>query len=775
MYVKALELNGFKSFAKKTTLSLDAPVIAIVGPNGSGKSNIAEAMRFVLGEQSIKSMRGKRGEDLIWNGSKAAARLGRASVSLVFDNRPTTNGTRVFDMDYDEVILTREVHRDGQNEYRINGSKARLRDVFEMLASAHIGSSAHHIISQGETDRLLTASIRERREMIEDALGLRIYEYKIGESEKKLTKTGENIREAELLVKELAPRIHFLKKQMERLEKARKLRDTLSLLYKEYFKREEVYLLGAKNAIEESRKIPKEKLQEIEDVIDGLKKTLDESTGGSAHGEDALRMEREMRVIREKKDEFSRALGRLEGMIEIETEAQARRTALASDEGVSPESEVESGVLVPAGKVREFANIVRGLLDEALSRGNLEEVKETLARVKEKIHHFVEKLEEKHSVGFGKEAAEAKRQEVEMLLASLREQKDETAEKLRLAKEEEIRIFAEYEKIKENAELERDKLRGAEKQLFEAMSKQREILGELDVISRKAEDLDREEREMKRELGEAGILLGREATRYEDFVLENEEEDRAEQTERKREIEKMKIRVEEWGAGGGEEVEREYQEVTERSEFLAREIADLKQSAETLRGIIEDLNIKLKREFDEGLKKINTKFQEFFSLIFGGGTASLALISPAPKKRKADDDAMGAEELLELGVAPEESPESGLDINLSLPHKRLRGIQMLSGGERTLVSVALVFAVSQVNPPPFLVLDETDAALDEANSKKYADMLADLSKSTQLLIITHNRETMSRAQVIYGITSGVDAVSKVLSIKFEDAEGMMAR
>src|SRR5205085_7801158 len=113
--------------------------------------------------------------------------------------------------------------------------------------------------------------------------------------------------------------------------------------------------------------------------------------------------------------------------------------------------------------------------------------------------------------------------------------------------------------------------------------------------------------------------------------------------------------------------------------------------------------------------------------------------------------------------------EEGIDIAISIPHKRVKGIHMLSGGERALISIALLFAMSQVNPPPFLVLDETDAALDEANSRRYGDMLETLSKYSQLIVVTHNRETMSRAGILYGVTVGADGGSKLLSIKFEEA------
>src|SRR3989344_6470476 len=225
MLLKSLELSGFKSFAKKTELTFGASISAIVGPNGSGKSNIAESFRFVLGEQSIKSLRGKKGEDLIFNGSSGVPRSNRASVKVVFDNHK-----RIFNIDFDEVAIERVVHRDGINDYSINGSPSRLRDIMELLSGANVGATGHHIISQGETDRILLASLRERREMIEDALGLKIFHYKKEESEKRLLKTKENIAHVEALRKEIAPHLAFLKKQAEKVERATTMRGELAKL-----------------------------------------------------------------------------------------------------------------------------------------------------------------------------------------------------------------------------------------------------------------------------------------------------------------------------------------------------------------------------------------------------------------------------------------------------------------------------------------------------------------------------------------------------------------
>ena len=218
------------------------------------------------------------------------------------------------------------------------------------------------------------------------------------------------------------------------------------------------------------------------------------------------------------------------------------------------------------------------------------------------------------------------------------------------------------------------------------------------------------------------------------------------------------------GGGSGEDILREYQESVERDEFLARELEDLGKSAESLHALCRELEDTLGVQFKEGILKINKQFGEFFTLMFGGGTASLN-VSYEKKKKRVESD----EDIPEGPSEEDEEAEEGIDVVISLPHKKIRGLQMLSGGERALTSIALIFAVSQVNPPPFLVLDETDAALDEANSKKYGDMVATLAKYSQLIVITHNRETMSRAGIIYGVTMGSDAISKLLSIKFDEA------
>ena len=292
--------------------------------------------------------------------------------------------------------------------------------------------------------------------------------------------------------------------------------------------------------------------------------------------------------------------------------------------------------------------------------------------------------------------------------------------------------------------------------------------------------LERDRNEFKRELQEAVALIGRGAADYfhaevivdgktltkEDIV----KEDRERQLDRRHELEKKKVRLEEMG-GANEDIEKEYKDVKERDDFLVREIADLNVSVEKLDQLIKELSVELNERFVAGIEKIGFEFNRFFTLMFGGGGAELKRVKIQQKKKVTDEEIeeTEVETVSEEAETESEHEEEGIELDVKLPNKRVRGLDMLSGGERALTSIALIFAMSQVNPPLFVILDETDAALDEANSRRYGDMIEALAQKSQLILITHNRETMSRAGILYGVTMGGDGVSKLLSVKFEDA------
>ncbi|MEK9168142.1 MAG: AAA family ATPase, partial [Patescibacteria group bacterium] len=745
MRLKRLEIIGFKSFARKSVFEFNTAVSSIVGPNGSGKSNVAEAIRFVLGEQSMKSLRGKRGEDLIWNGSGNMARSNHASVAIAFDN-----SKKEFELDYDEVEIKRHVFRDGTNQYFINGTQVRLRDILELLAKVHIGATGHHIISQGEADRILNANIKERRTMVEEALGLKIYQWKIEESEKKLGKTEENIKQVESLRREIAPHIRFLKKQVEKIEKAKEMSEELKGLYAEYLKREEVYVKTEKKRIEVEKNGPVAQLRGIEEKLEKARAAILSSDSRDPKEDDLMKLESEISFARKEKDDASRQEGRLEGMIEFEE----KRILKARNREVQAE-------LVPYKDVRTFTNEVEELLLEGERGSTLEEMKIVFVKARRALGDFLSRI---RNIGSAEDHTETSE------LLAIKDEKRKMEERLSTATKHSDLLAARYEELKREIEREKDSSRETERAVFEMMAKKSELTALVSRLSDKEEELEKAERMFKEEIKEGIVLVGRDITLYGDFAVSESvvmSEPRETQEGRRRAIERIKIKLEEQGVGGSDETMKEYQDATERDSFLEREITDLYQSAESLRALIVELNEKLDMDFKEGIVKINKQFQEFFALMFGGGAASLFVIAQKKRKRKDTDIPLGDDGAI-VEVLEEET-EEGIDINVSLPRKKIKGLQMLSGGERALTSIALIFAVSQVNPPPFLVLDETDAALDEANSRRYGDMLENLSKHSQLIVITHNRETMSRADLLYGITMGSDAVSRLLSVRFDEA------
>jgi len=748
MYLKELTISGFKSFAKKGELEFSAPITAIVGPNGSGKSNVAESFRFVLGEQSVKSMRGKRGEDLIWGGSTQVARGNRAAVSILLDN---TN--RVFPLDFSEIKIERIVHRDGQNEYILNGSVVRLKDIQELLASANIGSTGHHIISQGEADRILTANAKERREMIEDALGLKIYQYKRQEAERKLTKTTENVAQVESLRREVAPHLKYLEKQVQKIEKSLALQDQLKTVYAEYLRREDVYIASHHDRLTAERHNPEVALKKIQHDLMAAKKTLQSSEEGNDF-KPLISAEETVQKTLGERQTAERELSKCEGQIAL----LERRLAEIERRRATP-----AGKTIPYGEMAALVVDIEQQVSKVLQKKEVSFLERALSDIVHRLKLFVERATDKVD-----DSSDFDKKELEQLQADLVKYTKKVIE-TKAAEEKSKEVYA---AIEHKREQEATDGREAERAVFRLVGEQRDLESKLERIDRELAILDRDRNEFKLELQEAVALLGRAASDYFNYVIKDEVgnevtdeiviiEGREKQRARRHELEKLKIRLEELGIGATEDVIKEYKETKERDAFLAHEIIDLETSIAKLRELINELEGKLEEQFAVGIKKISTEFNRFFTLMFGGGEAELVTVTT---KTKSAEDSLDVE-----NAADEKQKEGGIELSVKLPNKRVKGLEMLSGGERALTSIALIFAMSQVNPPPFIILDETDAALDEANSRRYGDMIEALAKKSQLILITHNRETMSRAGVLYGVTMGADGISKLLSVKFDEA------
>ena len=217
MYLKALELTGFKSFANRTVVEFDNGITSIVGPNGSGKSNILDAILWVLGEQSYKNIRAKESSDIIFSGGKNKKPKSMAEVSLIIDNED-----RYLDVDFSEVKITRRIFKTGENEYLINNKKSRLKDIHNLFMDTGIGKQAYSIIGQGRVERIISSSSKELKEIIEEAAGVKRAKIEKEDSEKKLQDLKNEIEKIDYVEKDLKLRVDYLKKEQE---KARLFKD----------------------------------------------------------------------------------------------------------------------------------------------------------------------------------------------------------------------------------------------------------------------------------------------------------------------------------------------------------------------------------------------------------------------------------------------------------------------------------------------------------------------------------------------------------------------
>lgn len=736
-------MHGFKSFAKRTVLEFNAPVTAIVGPNGSGKSNVVESIRFVLGEQSSKSLRSKSGADLIFKGSRMIPKMNRASITMTFDNSKRLFQLPGLSLDFDEISISRSVFADGTNEYAINGSEVRMRDIHELIGSVHIGASGHHIISQGEADRLLNAKPVERREILEEALGLRTYHYRINESSKKLDKTREHIKEIESLRRELAPHIKFLKKQVERVEQGRAMREELASLYEVYLLSEESIVTYEMNRLNREMDILHQQKSAAETSLQAI--IVPQLDNPVTHLQTRLQeFHIRKKGLEQSESEITRTLGRIEGTLQ------------AFSRTITPVHDASS--TVDQSSVRELIQTLELDIVKSLATNEVSTIHTLLQSLQKRLREFVQTFE---SVDVKPDTAS-----IDQEITQLERDQKNLEGQLTQIHTELVILNQEIMSIESDISAAQESLRSSDKTRYEQETIIRELAHQEQMVSRdraimanRFELLESEYRTAQELIGESVAAL-RGSGNYDPGVFNINEHQ-----SRKTTIDRLKVRLEDMGAGGAGDILGEYEETTARDEYLGQQLQDLQQSMQDLEKIISELKQSLTTEFYKGISQINTVFEKFFITMFGGGSAKLHTIDIIPKKRKSDDESVE-----ELSMIDDDAPrEQGIDIDVDLPRKKVKDLEMLSGGERSLTSIALLFALSQVNPPPFLVLDETDAALDEANSKKYGDMIETLAQETQLIVVTHNRETMSRANILYGVTLGSDDASVLLSIKFEEA------
>ncbi|MCL6644589.1 MAG: AAA family ATPase, partial [Dehalococcoidia bacterium] len=230
MYLKRLAIHGFKSFANTTAFDFGPGITAIVGPNGSGKSNVADAIRWVLGEQSARLLRTKKQEDVIFAGTGNRAAVGMAEVALTLDNTE-----RWLPLDFAEVEIARRLYRNGESEYLLNGSRVRLRDILDLLMKGDVGQNSYSIMGQGLVDEVLSMTPDERRSFLDEAADVKRFRLKIKEAQDRLAATSDNIERVALVIQEIEPRLNQLSRQAERAAEYRRLTSELASLLRLYY------------------------------------------------------------------------------------------------------------------------------------------------------------------------------------------------------------------------------------------------------------------------------------------------------------------------------------------------------------------------------------------------------------------------------------------------------------------------------------------------------------------------------------------------------------
>ncbi len=866
MHLEKLEIQGFKSFANKNTLIFPGLVegsrrglTAIVGPNGSGKSNIADAVRWALGEQSMKTLRGKKSEDIIFSGSDKKGKLGMAEVSLYLNN---ADGQAP--IDYSEIVLTRRLYRDGESEYLINNAKARLLDVQLLLAKANVGQKTYSVIGQGMVEGFLNTSLSERKEFFDEATGVKQFQIKRDDALNKLRASLEHLGQAEMLLGEIEPRLSHLTRQVARLQKRGQLEVELRELQLAYYR-------TMWHEIHDRFKGANEKFLELEKGVGAKEKKLAVLTNElaalqrqSGANQDFDRLQSELSGKQAIKEKITAELATLNARLELKLESEGkfdlaffkrRQSELEREENrlIEEMGALQKTVATHKKEVEQLEAERRRLtteietLHQSLGEDSNSQEDSRIEDIKNKLGKSLEMLEAAERLDDIEGMREALREirlelgalqtlaqgmgtslskQTQTSLLSLTQHKETILEQLRLSSqaltiaEERLRLSeitakevskektsvlsrlgSDGEKKVSGVEVKaaEDRLAAIEKEIQEIRNKlaaftsdQEQERQRLFTLQNNIQSLQLELNRLTAELNETKIDSTRHETKLEDLEVEirqnlgglkevrdERQVDPIDRFAVQEKISQLKRQLELIG-GIDPEIESEYITTKERYDFLSNQVNDLLSTGQSLEKIIEELDGTIKERFDKEFKVIAQKFEEYFKILFNGGTAKILRVM-------ADDEEESA------GTKPEEEKEestvagqklkrikflqkynatglAGIEIQATPPGKKIKSIAMLSGGERALTAIALISAIISANPSPFVMLDEVDAALDEANSERLAKILDDLSHKTQFIVVTHNRASMLRAAILYGVTMQDDGVSKLLSIKLEEAK-----
>ncbi len=814
MKFKKLEIIGFKSFSEKTNFLIEDGLTGIVGPNGCGKSNIVESLRWCMGENSAKSMRGSGMEDVIFSGTSNRPSKNISEVTISMDNK-TKNGPSQYN-EFEELFIKRKIEKDKGSKYYINDKEVRARDVQTFFADLSTGAHSPSLISQGKIGQLVTSKPIERRSILEEAAGISGIHARRQEAETRLNAAENNLKRADELKKQQQKQLDNLKKQAEEATRYKEISKEIKKI------EAGLYYLKIQE-IEKEKKQISEKLSELDDEISAV--NIDMNHNNTLLDEE----NKKLSPLRDKKMESAAKLQKLNlemtNLDEEETRVKSLQIKLEkSSNMIDSDLEREKSISLDADindkrilkEKEELLKTENELLEvENVSSRELTSSKKSLENLQSQLNTLLDKIEnyidqdkkltkdtfrelkelvnkitlsqEEYAEKYGKnksiQSDSIKRKEriknIDIELENWRNLKSNSEKMISELNERKNKIQIEIDENKKNPEkiaiskgqnlqnLENTKKRNSEieQELLDSEKKYDLINNNLKEIQIKISDL--KENKARNEATIDGINNRKKDLLYSvknELNIENEtailaQSDLVDLTQENfpiiedqaLKVEKVKKKRESLGS-----VNLRADEETKKYEVEIKKMeddrADLYSAIVKLKASIDELNQKGRERLLEAFTKVNRKFNEVYTKLFSGGTAKIELVD--------SDDPL----------------EAGLEMFVSPPGKRLQSITLLSGGEQALTALSLIFAVFLVNPSPICVLDEVDAPLDDANVTRFCSLLDELTKitNTKFIIITHHALTMSRMHRLYGVTMAEQGVSQLVSVDLQKAEELVA-
>jgi chromosome segregation protein len=814
MKFKQLDITGFKSFSEKTTFLIENGLTGIVGPNGCGKSNIVESLRWCMGENSAKSMRGSGMEDVIFSGTSNRPSKNISEVTLILDNQNKEGPAQY--KEFDEIVIRRKIEKDKGSKYYINDKEVRARDVQTLFADLSTGAHSPSLISQGRIGQLVTSKPIERKSILEEAAGISGIHARRQEAETRLNAAENNLKRADELKKQQQKQLDSLKKQAEEATKYKEISREIKKI------EAGLYYLKIRE-IEKDKKQIVEKLSELDDEISAV--NIDYNHNNTLLDEE----NKKLTPLRDKKMESAARLQKLnldmsnlideeirvkslqekleksiktiesdlerEKSISLDADLNEKRVSKEKEELLKTENELLEVETNSSKELRDSKTQLDALqsnLDTMLDQierdidANKKLSKEVFRQLK-KLIKSITSSQENYAEKFGKDKSiqsdSIKRKEriknidlelknwrnlrsnSEKMISELLDRKNKLILELSENQKNPERIATSKGQNQQNLENTKKRNEEIENELVESEKKYNSINQNLREIQSKLSDL--KENKARSEATIEGVENRKKDLLYSvksELNIENEDsilpqsdlsqvspESLPSLEDQSKKIEKMKKQRESLGSVNLR-ADEETQKYESEIKKMEDDRADLFSAIVKLKTSIDELNQKGRERLLEAFTKVNRKFNEVYTKLFNGGTAKIELVD--------SDDPL----------------EAGLEIFVSPPGKRLQSITLLSGGEQALTALSLVFAVFLVNPSPICVLDEVDAPLDDANVTRFCGLLDELTKitKTKFIIITHHALTMSRMHRLYGVTMAEQGVSQLVSVDLQKAEELVA-